>query len=106
MTPTLTSFVLITFLTSSMSYQTLEWLALALFLIILVVLSVGLMSTSTSEEAEAPIAASLEPRSAPLEFMTAVGLWSTSTIGQTYTGTVNVEVVELDKEALVLRSIT
>jgi hypothetical protein len=112
MAPTLTSFPPTTFLISSMSCHTLERLALARFLIVLAVLFVGLASTSTGEEAEAPAAASLkaptaaslEPRPTSSEFMVAVGLWSTSTIGRTYTGAIKVEVINPDEEAPVLRS--
>jgi hypothetical protein len=57
------------FLTLSMSYHTLERLALA-FLVILVVLAVGLTSTSTGEEAEAPAAASPAPALPPSELTT------------------------------------
>jgi hypothetical protein len=56
-------------LTLSMSYHTLERLALA-FLVILAVLAVGLTSTSTGEEAEAPTAASPAPALPPLELTT------------------------------------
>jgi hypothetical protein len=98
MVPTLTSFPSRTFLTSSMSCQMSEQLALARFLIVLAVLAVGLASTSTGEEVKAPAAATLEPRLVPSEFITATGLWSTSTIS-----TVKVEAIEPDEEAPVLR---
>jgi hypothetical protein len=104
MAPTLRSFPFMTFMTSSMSCHTLERLALARFLVVLVVLFVGLTSTSIDEEAEAPTAASFEPRPMPSEFMSTDKLWSTSTIDRTCIGAVGVVAIEPDEEALVLKS--